>query len=889
MSDRYKQRYNCIALLIIAGIILGVYLKLLSSEVMLVNQDGVLVYASSSFWAESIKQGELPLWNPYTSIGMPFLADVQMTTFNPLNLLFLIFNAVLALNLSRLIQLTVAGYFMYLLMNGLSKNYYVAVVTGLVYAFSTMLGGLRIEHHTIITTLAMIPLILYFVEKYRESDKDKWLIGSSIFMAVQFTSGFTQICLYFDILLFFWILYILRTKRFSIKKSVLVLIKWGGIYLLLISIQLIPLINLMLQSGRNEVSWDFFALYAYDLRILLMIFLPFAYTSLYEPFNGYNSSGIDIEIYIGIICVIYVLYVIIYHFKNKYIRFITVSMTALFVYGMSPNVPFLGKIIYQIPLLNSFRCCARTLPIAVTLAIILFGFGLSNLKDYSERKKIAKINIILIVVLLTNLLIIKCVFSQSIFDENMQYTESLIQCIIVALIMCILNLIIIKFIDFEKRKWLSICSIFLIGIIIIIDVARFSVPEEDRYLDASENLSMGVASQIESLVTTATENNYRVFGAIDSMQDYGNDNMKLAKGERAKYLSKFVYNNYITFMDKKVNYWGLAETVLFPTMTTYLNTRNDLVSMLGIKYILDDDKHEIQKISKNKMSKEKIKEWKNMVIPDRKDVWVFQEEADWLKEDTIYEVTLNCDSETMPEIFYADFYNIDYDYPEQDGVFIKQNDSNVYQTQIHVGDLPSELVYFRIVSGAGKEVELSDISIHEVQFDEQTNYVELEESDAQITVYENLNAKPIVYVPERIYSIQSYGDSYIDSGMEDVDKNNYIVNFGEDLDLTDANTEISDIKVNKNSVSATVASEKTSFVNLSVLSYPGWKAYVDGKEVMCYTVNNLIQGIRVPKGNHLIEFEYDPLDVKIGVAVSSIGIFVVVLSLWCEKRRKKVS
>ena len=207
---KWKEKSNIFAFVVMVGVVLLVYKRLLSSDSMLVQGDGLGVFNSGVFWIDSIKNGDLPLWNPYSSIGMPFLADVQSTVFNPLNILFFFFEPVLAFNLSRIIQLVVAGCFMYLLMRELFCDVYVSTIVGVICEFSIIFGGARIEHHTIITTLSMVPMILYFLEKFRRSNKEKWLVFSSICMTIQFYAGFTQICLYFDIVLFFWILYILR-------------------------------------------------------------------------------------------------------------------------------------------------------------------------------------------------------------------------------------------------------------------------------------------------------------------------------------------------------------------------------------------------------------------------------------------------------------------------------------------------------------------------------------------------------------------------------------------------------------------------------------------------------------------------------------------------------
>ncbi|MDD5543500.1 MAG: YfhO family protein [Acidobacteriia bacterium] len=52
----------------------------------------------------------------------------------------------------------------------------------------------------------------------------------------------------------------------------------------------------------------------------------------------------------------------------------------------------------------------------------------------------------------------------------------------------------------------------------------------------------------------------------------------------------------------------------------------------------------------------------------------------------------------------------------------------------------------------------------------------------------------------------------------------------------------------------------------------GWKARVDGKETPVFLVDEVLQGIRVPAGNHRIEFYYDPKSFKQGLAISIVSL-----------------
>ncbi len=64
---------------------------------------------------------------------------------------------------------------------------------------------------------------------------------------------------------------------------------------------------------------------------------------------------------------------------------------------------------------------------------------------------------------------------------------------------------------------------------------------------------------------------------------------------------------------------------------------------------------------------------------------------------------------------------------------------------------------------------------------------------------------------------------------------------------------------------------------LSSLWYPGWRAYVDGGEVEIYRAGDLFQAIPLKRGEHKIDFLYQPQSLRRGGAISLMTLFVIVL------------
>lgn len=66
------------------------------------------------------------------------------------------------------------------------------------------------------------------------------------------------------------------------------------------------------------------------------------------------------------------------------------------------------------------------------------------------------------------------------------------------------------------------------------------------------------------------------------------------------------------------------------------------------------------------------------------------------------------------------------------------------------------------------------------------------------------------------------------------------------------------------------------FLVLSEVWYPGWRAYDNGKEIEVLRTNYVLRSVYLERGDHTIEFVYDPLTFKIGKYVSLITFIIVI-------------
>ncbi len=120
-------------------------------------------YAWKRFILESLRQGEIPLWNPYTFAGEPFLANGQHSALYPFSLIFYLVPLPQAYGWFTVSQLWLAGVWMYLLARVLGLRRASAVIAGITYQLSAFFV-FSIVFSMIIAAAAWLPFILAMAE-----------------------------------------------------------------------------------------------------------------------------------------------------------------------------------------------------------------------------------------------------------------------------------------------------------------------------------------------------------------------------------------------------------------------------------------------------------------------------------------------------------------------------------------------------------------------------------------------------------------------------------------------------------------------------------------------------------------------------------------------------
>lgn len=91
-----------------------------------------------------------------------------------------------------------------------------------------------------------------------------------------------------------------------------------------------------------------------------------------------------------------------------------------------------------------------------------------------------------------------------------------------------------------------------------------------------------------------------------------------------------------------------------------------------------------------------------------------------------------------------------------------------------------------------------------------------------------------------------------------------------------------------NQVVLDVALDDAGFVVLADTYYPGWRATIDGEETPVYRANSVVRAVYVPAGEHTVSFSFLPMDFVWGTAVSGLVLLLAVIVAgwgWTRNRR----
>ncbi len=336
------------------------------------------IYPWRHFTIESWRNGQVPLWNPYSFAGTPHLANYQSSAFSPFNLLFFMFSFIDAWSILVLLQPLLAGIFMYLL----ARGFRITKLGGLLTALSFMFCGfitVWMGYATLAYAIIFLPLSIFSIEKYYQTNKAKFLFILSTTIPLSFFSGHFQISLYFLIFTFIYIIYKFLSTRNILNTFYLALFACFG--LLLSSPQIIPSIEFYQQSLRSDIfqksetiPWQY-----------LPTFIAPDFFGNPVTRNDWFGHYAEWNAYIGILPIMLAIYAILSKKRAQTFFLFILGIIVSFFAFKTPLLDILVK--SHFPVLST-SSASRIIVIFSFVFCLLSGFGFDQLyKDIEKNKR----------------------------------------------------------------------------------------------------------------------------------------------------------------------------------------------------------------------------------------------------------------------------------------------------------------------------------------------------------------------------------------------------------------------------------------------------------------------------------------------------------------------
>ncbi len=241
------------------------------------------------FIVQSLRAGEVPLWNPYLFAGVPFLAAGQHSALYPFSLLFYILPLDRAYGWFTVSQLWLAGFWMYLFGRALRLRRFPALIAGITYQLNAFFL-VSVVFAMIIAAAAWLPLLLAVLEVMIRKQEEKgnapfvpilYVAVGAVALGIHLLAGHPEILVYTLLVMALYALVRLALlwQRVGSWRPAVRLAAWGGLMvglgLGLGSVQLIPLLELVTRSFREgSVTYADVVGWAYPARQIITFLVP---------------------------------------------------------------------------------------------------------------------------------------------------------------------------------------------------------------------------------------------------------------------------------------------------------------------------------------------------------------------------------------------------------------------------------------------------------------------------------------------------------------------------------------------------------------------------------------------------------------------------------------
>jgi len=350
----------------------------------------LLYYPLIHYGIDSMRALHIPLWNPYQSLGVPFLGSALFGLFSPFSFLYYILPTHLAMGYATILNIALAGLFTFLF---LRKTLEIKAAGAFAGSLVFMLSGsllLELIHPSLLGAMAFLPLMLFLAHKVFHTGDGRWAVLFALALACQMLTGAVQIVVHSVFMTGAYstaLLWMNRKAGKALTVPVFLLIMGGIFAVALSSLQWLPLMELSGLTGRDAVG-----LSLKDAEPFSAFFTPWVLC------KGLLFGGRGLSL--GFIPVLLSLAAIFQkRLRPTAILFICTALISLLL-AFGPHAPLYSIYYHYIPTGKMFRVPMRWLWLTAFSVAVLSAMGSDIIFKRLEGKKVLRNTAIIIIPIL---------------------------------------------------------------------------------------------------------------------------------------------------------------------------------------------------------------------------------------------------------------------------------------------------------------------------------------------------------------------------------------------------------------------------------------------------------------------------------------------------------
>src|SRR5579871_4143057 len=385
-------------------------------------------YSWFRFWVASLRQGHIPLWDPYTFCGRPFAGEMLPSAFYPVHLFFLLvpftrdglFSPRLY-NETFVLHHLLALFFTFALLRELGRSRFAAYLGACCFSFGGVL--VRMIWLPFVEAGIWLPAIFLFLIRAlkRERARDAvWEAAlSGLCLGLSILTGGLHFSIMQGIVIVTAIAYYGAAKqalwpRLLVILAVIVAVGGG-----LSAVQLWPSLEYGKFSLRYIDGGPFPASEKIPYDRLHPGAWPQSIASVVLPnaFRGLIGGGETWPIYIGVLPFFLAVTAVRRCWSHLWVRYLTVLAVLAFAYSLSELSPLHGVLYAVVPYIWVVRTASRFVYLSIFALSVLAAFGFDEMRESPASSwSSAKMILRWVAIACATLLTVPAVFGQVTLD-----------------------------------------------------------------------------------------------------------------------------------------------------------------------------------------------------------------------------------------------------------------------------------------------------------------------------------------------------------------------------------------------------------------------------------------------------------------------------------------